>query len=295
MTVFVTGLVVAFGCRRPSPATSTIRVEASIYPVFFFAQQIGSDQVAVRNVTPAGVQPHDYEPTAQDLAAIESARLFVLNGGGFEPWGDKIKQNLDPRRTVVVVAGEGLTTERLIENGENLIDPHVWLSPPLAKQMVHRIEQGFEQVDPNHARFYDSNRRTLDSQLDDLDGEYRRGLAHCATKDVTTSHAAFGYLATTYGLHQVPIFGLSPDAEPSPRQLANIASFAKQNRVTTIFFESLLSPKLSETIATEVGAKTMVLDPIEGLTSDDLAAGKTYFTAMRQNLANLRGALQCTP
>jgi len=171
----------------------------------------------------------------------------------------------------------------------------VWLSPPVAKQMVNRIAAGFEQIDPAHAAYYDSNRRTLDAQLDDLDGEYRRGLAHCATKEVTTSHAAFGYLATTYGLHQVPIFGLSPDAEPSPRQLASIASFAKKNHVTTIFFESLLSPKLSQTIASEVGARTMVLDPIEGLTSDDLAAGNNYFTAMRQNLASLRAALQCTP
>jgi zinc transport system substrate-binding protein len=161
--------------------------------------------------------------------------------------------------------------------------------------MVNRIAQGFEQVDPDHAAYYESNRRTLDSQLDDLDGEYHRGLAHCATKEVTTSHAAFGYLAAAYGLHQVPIFGLSPDAEPSPRQLASIARFAKTNHVTTIFFESLLSPKLSQTIASEVGAKTMVLDPIEGLTSDDLAAGKNYFTAMRQNLASLRAALQCTP
>jgi zinc transport system substrate-binding protein len=161
--------------------------------------------------------------------------------------------------------------------------------------MVNRIEQGFEQVDPDNARYYGSNRESLNLRLDDLDGEYRRGLAHCVSKDITTSHAAFGYLAATYGLHQVPIFGLSPDAEPSPRQLAGIATFAKQHHVTTIFFESLLSPKISQTIASEIGAKTMVLDPIEGLPARDLAAGKDYLTAMRQNLANLRTALQCSP
>jgi zinc transport system substrate-binding protein len=194
-----------------------------------------------------------------------------------------------------VVAGEGLATEHLIENGEAVIDPHVWLSPPLAQQMVNRIAQAFEQVDPANTSGYESNRRRLDAQLDDLDRAYRRGLAQCATKEVTTSHAAFGYLATTYGLHQVPIFGRAPDAEPSPRQLADIATFAKTHHVTTIFFESLLSPKLSQTIATEVGATTKVLDPIEGLTADDVAAGQTYFTAMRQNLATLTAALQCTP
>jgi zinc transport system substrate-binding protein len=130
-------------------------------------------------------------------------------------------------------------------------------------------------------------------QLADLDASYRTKLSSCAIKDIVTSHAAFGYLAAAYGLTQVPIAGLSPESEPSPTQLASIASFAKKNHVTTIFFESLVSPKLAETIANEVGAKTMVLDPIEGLSDAQLASGATYITQMTNNLTNLTIALQC--
>ena len=122
---------------------------------------------------------------------------------------------------------------------------------------------------------------------------YRQGLSNCAEKNIITSHAAFGYLATTYGLNQVSISGLSPDAEPSPQQLADIVKFAKDSHVKYIFFESLVSPKLSQAIANEVGAQTLVLNPIEGLSDEELAQGKDYFSIMRNNLKNLQTALQC--
>jgi zinc transport system substrate-binding protein len=274
------------------PRARKLAIAASFYPLYFFTSQIGGEKVNVLNVTPADAEPHDYEPTAQDIARIESSRVLILNGN-FEPWGDRIKENVDPKRTVVVIAGQGPTTQQVIENRENILDPHVWLSPRLAKQMVDKIAAALTQADPENADHYGSNARILKSKLDDLDNEYRHGLARCAKADFITSHAAFGYLATTYHLKQVPIAGLSPDAEPSPRRLADIASFARKNNVKVIFFESLVSPKLSQTIATEVGAQTMVLDPIEGVTNDESAAGKDYLTKMRQNLANLRIALQC--
>lgn len=278
----------------PQPP-GTLPVTASFYPLYFFAQQIGGDRVTVWNVTPAGAEPHDYEPTAQDIAHIEQSKVLVLNGGGLEPWGDSIRQNINPGHTTIVIAGEGLTTQHVMENNQDIIDPHVWLSPPLAKQMVDRITQGFITADPADASSYQANAAALTAELDDLDQAYRQGLAHCQQQNIVTSHAAFGYLATTYGLNQVPIAGLSPDAEPSAQQLAAIAQFAKNNHIHYIFFESLVSPKLSQTIATEVGAQTLVLNPIEGLTSDELAQGKDYFTEMRSNLAHLETALQCQP
>ena len=130
-------------------------------------------------------------------------------------------------------------------------------------------------------------------KLDDLDRQYRRGLANCQEKNIVTSHAAFGYLATAYGLNQVSITGLSPDAQPSPRQLADIVKFTRANNVKYIFFESLVSPKLSKTIATEIGAQTMVLNPLEGLTDEEVSQGNNYFTEMENNLANLKTALEC--
>jgi zinc transport system substrate-binding protein len=133
----------------------------------------------------------------------------------------------------------------------------------------------------------------LESDLDQLNAEYKAGLSSCQKKDFVTSHAAFGYLAATYGINQIAISGVSPDEEPSSQKLAEVANLVKQKDIKIIFFESLVSPKLSETIASETGAKTMVLDPIEGITSNDLKVGHTYLTVMRDNLAALQDALQC--
>ncbi len=270
-----------------------LRVVTSFYPLAFFSRQIGGDQAIVVNLTPAGAEPHDYEPTARDMAQIEGSQLLVLNGGGLEAWGANIRQNINPKKLLIVVAGQGLTNQQMNEEGRMMTDPHVWLDPPLAQKMVDHIVRGFIQVDPAHKDVYESNAAALKSKLSQLDAAYRQGLSHCGEKIIITSHSAFGYLATTYGLKQVSLAGLSPDAEPSPQQMANIVGFAKKHHVKTIFFESLVSPRLSQTIATEVGAQTLVLNPIEGLSDQELAQGKTYFTEMEKNLVNLRIALQC--
>ena len=270
-----------------------LRVVTSFYPLAFFSRQIGDDQATVLNITPAGAEPHDYEPTARDMAQIEGSRLLVLNGGGLEAWGANIRRNINPKKTLIVVAGQGLTNQQVNEEGRMGTDPHVWLDPLLAQKMVDRIAQGFIQVDPGNKEVYESNAAALKSRLSRLDVAYRQGLSRCKERNIITSHSAFGYLATTYGLKQVSLAGLSPDAEPSPQQLANIVEFAKNHRVKFIFFESLVSPRLSQTIATEVGAQTLVLNPIEGLSDQELAQGKTYFTEMEKNLLNLRIALQC--
>jgi zinc transport system substrate-binding protein len=279
----------------PAPnTTSTIAVAASFYPLWYFATEIGGPNANVYDVTPAGAEPHDYEPTADAMARIESSRLLIVNGS-LEAWADRARVTLDPSRTQIVVAGGGLTTNHIVENGAERVDPHVWLAPPLAKKMVAKIKAGFVSVDPAHAAEYAANAANLDARLDALDTLYRTTLAHCDSTDIVTSHAAFGYLAAAYGLTQVPIAGLSPDAEPSPAQLASIVTFARDHHVSVIFFESLASPKLADTIANEVGARTMVLDPLEGLTAAEISAGKDYFTVMQQNLANLSAALICKP
>lgn len=280
--------------QKTTTTTGKLSVVASFYPMYYLASEIGGDKADVRNITPAGAEPHDYEPTAQDVAKIESANLIVLNGGGLEAWGDSAIQNTDPQKTVIVRAGEGLMTLGVFENGENIIDPHVWLSPVLAEQMVDKIEQGYMQADPANATYYAKNASDLKVKLRQLDTEYKQGLANCERKNIITSHAAFGYLAATYGLNQVAIAGISPEEEPSAKDLAEVANFAKKNGVKYIFFESIVSPKLSQTIATEIGAQTLVLDPIEGIAQDDIAVGQDYITVMMGNLVNLKTALQCT-
>jgi len=281
--------------NRRSPALNKkLQIVASFYPMYFFSSQIGGKKAEVRNITPASSEPHDYEPTTQDIARIEQSKMLVLNGGALETWGQKINDQSQDKNVFKVIAGLGLANKQLNEGEKTIQDPHVWLSPPLAKQEVAAIEKGFERVDPSNSRYYQENAKTLEDKLDVIDNNYKKGLQNCRKKDFVTSHAAFGYLADTYHLNQIAIAGVSPDEEPSIQKLVEITELVKKNNIKVIFFESLVTPKLSETIANETGAKTMVLDPIEGISDDGLKAGKNYLTIMRDNLKNLQRALECS-
>jgi len=299
LIVIVAGFLALFAIaaypRSRPPVEAAFRVSASFYPLYFFASQIGGGLADVANVIPAGVEPHDYELAPQDIVRLEQSRLVVLNGGGLEPWAGDIRHIVDPAKTMVTDAGEGLMTRSGEEDGAPIRDPHVWLSPKLAASMADAILQGFVVADPANRMEYEANAVLLKEKLGDLDREYREGLAHCARRDFITSHAAFGYLAAEYGLNQVSIAGLSPEQEPSPATLASVVRFAREHDIRYIFFETMVSPRLAETIAREIGAKTLVLDPIEGLAGDEISAGKNYFTKMYANLANLKLALACTP
>lgn len=301
LTIFIIGTCVLalayflFLAPRPAvaPTISGIQVSTSFYPLYFFASAIGGEKVSVHNITPPGAEPHDYTPTPNDIKMIERSGVLVLNGDGLEAWGDAVTTNINPAKTAVVVAGEGLATRTMLEGGQEIVDPHVWLSPPLAKEMTTKILTALVVADPKNGDYYRENAALLNTKLDQLDHDYRTGLADCARKDFVTAHAAFGYLAATYDLTQVPIAGLSPDAEPSPKQLAAIITFIRAKGINVIFFESLVSPKLAQTIAAETRAQTLILDPLEGLSENDLRDGKDYLSVMRENLKNLQIALSC--
>jgi len=288
-------IVLSGGKGKPEETSGKLKVSASFYPLAFFAEEIGGDRIDVFTITPPGTEPHDYEPTARDIARITDGKILFLNGNGLEVWRDDITKNLSPKDTSLVVVGEKITL--LKEEGkeaEYAKDPHVWLSPVLAKQMIDKIVLALEQADPKNASYYASNATSLRSRLDSLNEEFKKGLSNCAKKDFITSHMAFGSLAREYGLKQMPIAGISPEEEPSSKDIAILVEFAKKNNVKYIFFESLVSPKLSEMLANEVGAKTLVLNPLEGLTQKETIEGKDYFSEMYQNLINLQTALECT-
>lgn len=277
---------------EPSSKNQKLQVITSFYPLFYFSSEIAGNLADVGNITPSGAEPHDYEPTSGDMARIEKSDLLILNGG-VEAWGEKIKETLKGGNTAVVTAGEDLISAQTGDASQKVADPHVWLDPSLAKVEVNKIAGGFEATDTKNSGSYRKNAQDLETKLDLLDAEFRIGLANCREKDIFTSHAAFGYLTKAYGLKQVALAGLSPDAEPSAKDLVNITRLAKDKNIQYIFFESLVSPKLSETVAGEIGAKILVLDPMEGLSDDSIKSGNNYFTVMRKNLANLRLALQC--
>jgi zinc transport system substrate-binding protein len=256
-------------------------VVAAFYPLAFAAQTI-SPSAKVENLTPPGAEPHDLELTPQAVAHIETAAVVLYLGHGFQPAvSDAVKSanglKIDVLQSLPLRSPSG-------QEAGLTADPHVWLDPVLFQQIVRRIAPALPH--PVHTG-------PLITELRALDRAYRKGLAHCVRKDIVTSHAAFGYLAQRYGLHQVPITGLNPESEPTPKQLAHVIQLVRRTHATTVFFERLLSPRLADTVAREVGARTAVLDPIEGLTASEQQHGQTYLTLMRENLAALQKALAC--
>lgn len=282
------------GCLKQSDEHASggrLDVVAGFYPFAFLAERIGGEHVAVRNLTKPGAEPHDLELTPSQVGAVSKADLAIYEKG-LQPAVDaavtqnKPKAALDTA-TVVPLEDHG----DLGEGGAHSADPHVWLDPVDFGKIADAVSAKLQQVDPGNAADYRANQAALDSRLTALDADYRAGLAHCRRKDVVTSHAAFGYLAERYGLVQVPLAGLSPDDEPSAAHLAKIQHLIKTEGVTTVFFETLASPKTARTLASDTGTKAAVLDPVEGVKN---ASTQDYLSIMRDNLAALRTALGCS-
>ena len=228
-------------------------------------------------------------PRPEDVAEVQKARLFVYNGGGFEQMADRLLKEIAGKGPLAVSTTEGiplLETKTGHDHGhdkakDHAKDPHVWLDPMLAQRQVDAIAAGLAQVDAAGKAAYEGNAAAYKARLTGLHEAFEAGLKDCARRDVVTSHAAFAYLAKRYRLNQVPVMGIAPESEPNPKDLANLVRFARAKKVKYIFFETLVSPKLAETIAREVGARTLVLNPVEGLTKDEAAAGKDYIALMR--------------
>jgi zinc transport system substrate-binding protein len=276
-------------------------VAASFFPLYDFSRQVAGDRAEVISLVPPGVEPHDWEPSPRDVAEVRKARLFVFNGGGFEQAADRILKEIATGGPLPVdtsagiplleaAAGDGPGHDK---GGGHAKDPHVWLDPVLAQRQVAAIADGLTRIDPPGREIYEGNAAGYTAKLAELHRAFAAGLERCARRDIITSHAAFAYLAKRYALVQVPVMGLAPESEPSPADLARLVRFARKARVRYIFFESLVSPKLADTLAREIGAGTLVLNPVEGLTKEEAAAGKDYVALMRENLQNLRTALDC--
>jgi len=275
--ILISFAFLAGGCAGSSSPTHSGKKEivAAFYPLAFAAQQIGGDKVDVTNLTPPGAEPHELEVTPSDLERIRSADLVLLLGHGFQA-------------QVEDAAGNGPEVMRLLDTpGLRLFannDPHVWLDPLRYALIVERIGEALD------ARL--AAQRVV-AKLRALDAEYRRGLLHCARREIVTSHEAFGYLAERYGLEQVGVMGLSPEAEPTPGDLERTIALVRKTGATTVFSETLVSPRIAQTVARETGAKVAVLDPIEGLTASEEQRSEDYFSLMRSNLRKLRVALAC--
>lgn len=270
-----------------------ISVYTSFYAMYDFTNKIGGDKINLANLVPAGTEPHDWEPTPTDIANLEKADVLIYNGAGMEAWLDKILNTLENKKLIAVETSKDLKLIDNTDQDEDLkYDPHVWLNPMLAKKQMEAVKNALVTADPSNKDYYEKNYADYAKKLDDLDNEFKAAVAKVKKKDIVVAHQAFGYICDAYGLKQVAIEGLTADAEPSPARMAEIVKFAQENNVKYIFFEELVSSKVAETIAKEVGANTEVLNPLEGLEEKDIQAGKEYFSVMRENLEVLKKALQ---
>jgi len=265
----------------PTPAVAGSRrsVVASFYPIAYAVQRVGGDRVDVTNLTPAGAEPHDLELTPDEIDAVLDAAVVFELGRGFQPAVEKAASQRD-----------GPTVSFLPKGTK---DPHVWLDPQRMQRIVRSVQTELTRVDPKGRAVYARNAQRFLGELEALDARYARGLAHCQRTVIVTGHEAFGYLAKRYGLRQEGVAGLSPDAEPDARRIAQLADLVKREGVTVVFTEALVSPRIADTLAREAGVKTETLNPLEGLTDKELARGANYVTVMDQNLAKLRSALAC--
>ncbi|WP_425058941.1 High-affinity zinc uptake system binding-protein ZnuA [Sporomusa carbonis] len=302
------------GCGNKAKSTQSapdkLKVLTTIYPVYEFTRQVGGDKVEVAMLVPPGAEPHDWEPTAQDMVKIKESKLFLYHGAGLEPVDKLLKKDVvGTAKTVEVSKGIALLPghsedEDEGEDGhdhenkaeakhqhEHEFDPHVWLDPVFARQEVRVIAGALSEVDPNNKEYYQKNAESYVQELAKLDQEYQSVIAKAKRRDIITSHTAFGYLAKRYNLDQVGIMGLSPDSEPTPDKMAKVVKFCRDHQVKYIFFETIVSPKLADTIAKETGAGLLVLNPVENLTEEEMRQGKNYLSVMRENLANLAKAL----
>lgn len=275
------------GCSSTNSTDSTngkVKVIASFYPLAFVAQKIGGNLVSVENLVPPGVEPHDLELTPSQVASLSKADI-VFYIKGLQPAVDKAITQSTIKNVVDVSSLEELpgVSPEIVGN-----DPHIWNDPIKYGKVASIFAQKISQIDAQNSSAYAANLSSFLTRLEKLNNKFTDGLSRCVRNEIVTSHSAFSYMAKRYGLIQIGIAGLSPEAEPSPKRLNEIALLIKRDKITTIFFEALLSPKIAETLASDLKIKTAVLDPIEGVSK-----GQTYFSVMESNLAALREVLAC--
>jgi zinc transport system substrate-binding protein len=281
---------------------SGVNVVASFYPIAEVAEQVGGRGVAVTNLTNPGAEPHDLQLAPRQVVDLEEADVVLYVGGPFQPKVAEIARqrddgSVDVLDQIKLEAGDAsaiAAEEAGDEHDGGAQDPHFWLDPVRMTAVVDEVETALAEAAPERASTFRANAAAYERQLAALDREYRGGLGSCARHEIVTSHAAFFYLAERYGLRQLPIAGLSPDAEPSPARLARLARRIEADGITTVFYEALVSPRVARTLASEAHVTTAVLNPIEGLTKHQLEAGDDYVSVMRDNLTALRKALGCT-
>ncbi len=273
----------------PASASGKLTVAVAFYPFQFVAERVGGDHVAVTNLTSPGTEPHDLELTPKQVASLSTDDLVIFQSG-FQPAVDEAIAQAAPKRSVDTASF--LTLKKAEADDDHAAnDPHTWLDPTNLITTAEHVQVALTQARPEAATEIAANTKALIGDLTALDADISADLSSCRITAFITSHAAFGYFAARYGLTQVGIRGVEPDVEPSAARIFEVQQIAKDRQVTTIFFETLVSPVVATSIAGDLGLKTDVLDPLEGITED--SRGSDYLEVMRANATALRTANEC--
>lgn len=262
-----------------------ITVCTSFYAIYDFTKKVAGDRADVINIVPTGTEPHDWEPSSHDMLTISKGSVLFYNGLGMESWIDSVKSSIGEDSVRYVELAEGLSVE-------NSSDPHVWLDPANAALMTDRIAEFLCEADSANSDYYMANAESFKAQLTALDEEYKAALEAHRGESIVVSHEAYSYMCGKYGIEQKAVEGIIPESEPSPNQVKEIIDYINDNEIKYIFFEELLSPKVVQSISEATGAQLLELNPFEGLSEEDIAAGKDYVSVMEENLENLKLALE---
>jgi len=293
-TLLMLSVFLVVGCSNNTPVESgKLKVVASFYPMYDFTKNVGGDRIEVRSLIPTGVEPHEYEPTPQDIKDLNSANILVLNGVIESSWAPQLLEGINNKNLIVVDTSKDIQLVGSMDADEPGNDPHIWLDPVLAKKQVIAIRDALIQADPEGKEYYEKNAQDYISKLDTLDSEFRSTFETCQKKDVLITHATLAYFCKEYGCNQIPVEGVNAEGDPSPAVLAEIIKQAKEKNITTVFVENLMNPKSAKTIAEEINGKAVVFNSVHGLTSEEEAKGENYLSQMQENVNIIKESLEC--
>jgi zinc transport system substrate-binding protein len=272
-----------------SSVFAQISVCVTIFPIYDAAKNVGKDKIALTNLVPFGTEAHEFEPKAKDVAKLSKCDVFITSGEVFEPWSAKIINSLKIKDKTIDMSKK----VKLIKVGDQgSYDPHYWLNIENQIAITKEIVSLLSKKDPANSKTYEANGAEYIKKLTTLKAEYE-AIRKCKNKKVIVNHDAFRYLSNEYEIKQYSISGMSPDAKPTAKQIANLIEIAKKEKINTVFFEEFASDKVAKTIAKEANIKTDALRPVENITLEESRKNIGYVEIMRSNLQKLLGAMEC--
>ena len=319
IVLFLIAVFASIKCSHKSLNNGNkITVVTTLFPMYDFAKIIGGDKVEVSLLLPPGVEPHSFEPKPSDIARINQAAIFIYTGEFMEPWAKDIIAGISGKKIIVVDSSTGVNMIPAAQHHEHheheglehhdahneheiheehehgFMDPHIWLDFNNCFVMIDNITKAFCEKDPANAEFYKHNADEYKNKLTQLDEKYKTALTNCKMKTIVYGgHYAFGYLANRYGLQYLAAQGLSPDAEPTAKDIVELVEQIKKDNISYIFYEELTSPKIAETLANETKTKMLLLNAAHNISRKDLENNVSFFSIMENNLTNLKTGLGC--